>query len=147
MWLFENKLIEKIEDFEHPSIFGFVYKIINKDNGKFYIGKKHLFHTSKKKIGKEQKAKNKLLNIWKDYEYVTKESDWKTYYGSSSSLKEDINKLGKDNFERIILKICYSSKELNYWETSYQFKEDVLFVNSYNDNISGRYFKKDFIKI
>jgi len=82
----------------------------------------------------------------KAFEYITKESDWKTYYGSAKELKEDITKLGFDNFKRNILKICYSSKELNYWETSYQFKEDVLLVESYCDNIAGRYFRKDFIK-
>jgi len=145
MWLYENKEIKSLEDLPEKA-FGFIYKTINIQTEKFYIGKKQLFHTSKKKIGKEQKAKNKLLNIWKDFEYITKESDWKTYYGSAKELKEDINKLGSDNFKRNILKVCYSSKELNYWETSYQFKEDVLLVESYCDNIAGRYFRKDFNK-
>jgi hypothetical protein len=145
MWLYENKEIKVIEDLPEK-VFGFVYKTINKETGKFYIGKKFIFHTTKKKIGKEQKAKNKLINVWKDFEYIVKESDWKSYYGSAKELKEDITQFGKENFERNILKLCYSSKELNYWETAYQFKEDVLLVDSYCDNIAGRYFRKDFIK-
>ena len=145
MWLYENKEIKVIEDLPEK-VFGFVYKTINKETGKFYIGKKFIFHNTKKKIGKEQKAKNKLINVWKDFEYIVKESDWKSYYGSAKELKEDITNFGKENFERNILKLCYSSKELNYWETAYQFKEDVLLVDSYCDNIAGRYFRKDFIK-
>lgn len=140
-----------LDSFEYKEIsdfplnaFGFVYKIVNKTNGKIYIGKKQLYHTSKVKIGKEEKERNKKNNIWKDYKYVTKESDWKKYYGSSKLLKEDIQKLGNENFERWILKICYNSKELNYWETYYQFFEQVLIRDSYCDNIAGRYFRKDF---
>jgi hypothetical protein len=34
MWLYENKIIEKIEDFPEGT-FGFVYKITNNETGKF----------------------------------------------------------------------------------------------------------------
>lgn len=141
----EIKEIKCIEDFP-PESFGFVYKIVNLTNGKFYIGKKYLFHTQKKKLTLTEKFENKKKNIWKDYKHITKESDWKNYYGSNKMLKEDIKQLGKHNFDREILKICNKKKQLTYWETSYQFKYDVLHehVDTYNDNISGRYFREDF---
>lgn len=136
------KEIKDINDFD-LDCFGFVYKITNITNGKFYIGKKYLFHTQKKKLTLTEKAENKKKNIWKDYKKVVKESDWKNYYGSNTVLKEDLKLVGYDSFDREILKFCKSSLELTYWETAYQFKYDVLFVDSYNSNISGRYFRED----
>jgi hypothetical protein len=49
-----------------------------------------------------------------------------------------------DEFNREVLCICNSKLELTYWETAYQCKCNVLFVNSYNDNVLGKFFKKDF---
>lgn len=146
MWLYENKEILKKEDFPENDIYGFVYKIINRTNDKFYIGKKQIFSKTKKKIGKEQKAKNKLLNIWKDYEIVIKEMDWQNYWGSSKELQADVKTLGKENFDKQILKFCKNTTELTYWETAYQFKEDVLLRDSYNDTILGRFYRKTLVK-
>ena len=146
MWLYENKEINTKEDFPEENTYGFVYKITNKVTGKFYIGKKQIFSKTKKKIGKEQKAKNKLLNIWKDFEYVVKEMDWQNYYGSSKELQADVKTLGVENFDKQILRFCKNTTELTYWETAYQFKEDDLFNNSYNDTILGKFYRKTLIK-
>ena len=146
MWLYENKEINTKEDFPEENTYGFVYKITNKVTGKFYIGKKQIFSKTKKKFGKEQKAKNQLLNIWKDFEYVVKEMDWQNYYGSSKELQADVKTLGVENFDKQILRFCKNTTELTYWETAYQFKEDVLFNNSYNDTILGKFYRKTLIK-
>ena len=139
----EIKEIQSVDDFE-KDCFGFIYKITNITNNKIYIGKKYLFHTTKKKYTLAEKAENKKINIWKEYKYVVKESDWKKYYGSNKKLIEDIKILGYENFDREIIKFCYDKRSLTYWETSYQFKYDVLLTESYNDNISGRYYREDF---
>ena len=57
---------------------GFVYLITDKSNGMKYVGKKLL------------KSVRKLppLKGYKRRRTVIKESDWKTYYGSSDAVKE-----------------------------------------------------------
>ena len=39
MWLYENKEVKSLEDLPEKA-FGFIYKTINVQTGKFYIGKK-----------------------------------------------------------------------------------------------------------
>lgn len=143
-WFYKDKEILNISDLPENS-FGFIYEIHNVKLNRKYIGKKQLYHTSKRKIGITEKEENKKKNIWKEYKYVTKESDWKTYWGSNKSLIEDYKNQKGDQFLRTILHICYNKRELTYWEVSYQFKYDVLFNNSYNDNILGKFYSKDFV--
>ena len=52
----------------------------------------------------------------------------------------------KSNFERQILHLCRSKKELTYFETKYQFLYEVLEKpNKYfNDNILGKFYSVDF---
>ena len=40
---------------------GFVYKITNLTNGKFYIGKKSFFHNTNVKLGKKEEASRLIL--------------------------------------------------------------------------------------
>ena len=56
-----------------------------------------------------------------------------------------LNKFSKRvmKFKREILKLCFSKKQLTYYEIAYQCKYDVLETNSYNDNIMSRIFRKD----
>ena len=147
MWKYNNKVINNVIDFGNLSPFGFVYKIEGND-GRFYIGKKFLHFATKKKIGKKQLAENKLKGIRTKIERSTKESDWLNYWGSEPELLKEIQEKGKDNFERIILKVCYSKKELTYWEVFFQFVYRVLHNDkSYNKNIMGKFYKKDFYKV
>jgi len=134
-----------IEDFPN-NCFGFVYKITNKETGKFYIGKKQLSTNRKKKLGKKEIAKLEIKPGRKPTsKRVTAESDWKDYYGSCKPLLQEIKEQGKDKFERTILQLCYSGKQLTYFEVLYQMKYNVLQVDSYNETVLGRYYKKDFI--
>ena len=131
-WFYEEK------PFESDNIgdnYGFVYLIINKTNHKKYIGRKYFwqFRTPR---GKKRKVKS--------------ESDWKNYYGSCPELKEDIDKLGRENFSRTILSLHKTKGKTNFGETSQLFKNDVLTESLdngepafYNGNILGRFYRKD----
>ena len=110
--------------------FGFIYKITNLKTNQYYIGKKNYFF--------KRREKKAIIFV---------ESDWKTYYGSSDLLTADIKKLGKENFKREILEVCYSKAELSYKEVYYLFKYDVLSdTKSYNQNILGKFYKGTYSK-
>jgi hypothetical protein len=139
-WLYKNKEINEISDLPNNA-FGFVYQTTHLPTNKKYIGKKSLMYNLKKKLGKKEKA------LWEGkgrppiYKRVLKESDWKTYYGSHSFIKE----ANKEDLTREILEIAYHKKELTYLECKYQFTLGVLESRSYiNDNILGKFFDKDF---
>jgi len=145
MWLYENKVIEKIEDFE-SEIFGFIYRITNLETGLYYIGKKQLMSTTNVKLGKKEIS---LLPITRgrtpSKKKVIKESNWVDYWGSCKPLHEDVKKLGEDKFKREILMLCKTKKLLTYWEAAFQMKEDVLLKPTYNDTILSHYYRKDFL--
>jgi len=103
---------------EHKLLYGFVYEITNKDNGKKYIGKK--FFWSVKSYQKNKKRKKKKV-----------ESDWQDYYGSSELLLEDLNKIGNEQFDRKILRLCKTKSECAYFEAKYQFDYKVLESDEY----------------
>lgn len=119
MWFYEDK---EIDEAALEGYVGFVYLITNEVNGKQYIGKKLLKKTRTKKVkGKRNKK-------------VVTDSDWRDYYGSNAALKEDVARLGPENFKRVILKLCKSKGTCNYWEAKYQMQHEVLESNSfYND--------------
>jgi len=145
MWLYQNKVIEKIEDFPNET-FGFVYRITNLETGLYYIGKKQLQNKVNKKLGKKELAELPIQRGRKvTKKLVISESNWKDYWGSCKPLLEDLKNLGEDKFKREILMICKSKKLLTYWEASFQMKEDVLLKDSYNETVLGHYYKKDFI--
>ena len=139
-WLYKGKEINEISDLP-PNTFGFIYQTTHVPTSKKYIGKKSLIYNLKKKLGKKEKL------LWEGkgrppvYKRVLKESDWKTYYGSHSFIKE----ANKEDLKREILEIAYHKKELTYLECKYQFVLGVLESKSYlNDNILGKFFDKDF---
>lgn len=146
MWLYQNKIISKIEDLPNEC-FGFIYKITNIQNGKFYFGKKQILSKVNKKLGKKEiAALPTKRGRTPSKKLVVSESNWLTYWGSCKPLLEDIKKLGEDKFKREILVICKTKKQLTYYEIMYQIKEDVLFNdNSYNDNILAKFHRRDFI--
>lgn len=141
-WLYENKQIVDISQLPDTAV-GFVYKITNIEIGKFYIGKKSLASVTNKLLTKKEQSEwNKPGRIPKKKK-VVKESDWKDYWGSSKDLLLEIKQLGKEKFKRDILKICYTKSELTYFEVYYQFEYKVLHVDSYNNNILGKFYRKD----
>ena len=115
-WIYQDKVFtnECIDNY-----IGFVYKITNTNDGRFYIGKKLFTRAGRKKV----KGKTKKIRV---------ESDWMKYYSSSDELNEDVQKLGKNVFRREILRLCKSKSECTYYEAKYQFELSVLLVNTYN---------------
>ena len=146
MWLYKGKQINSIEDLPEGT-FGFVYRTRYIPTDQCYIGKKQLIYNLKKKLGKKEKA------LWEGkgrppvYKRVEKESDWKTYYGSHAEVKKLLKEGGEIKFIREILELAFEKKRLTYLENKYLFTLGVLESKKYfNDNIEGRYFKKDFIE-
>lgn len=74
---------------------GFVYLTTNLVNGKIYVGQ----YTFKR---------NKRMNA--------------NYIGSGTTLELAIEKYGRNNFKRKILKLCYNINQLNGYETFYTLK-------------------------
>ena len=120
-WTYQGKLIEQIPE----EYVGFVYLITNTTNGKKYIGKKlaHFKVTKKPLKGKKNKRRS------------TKESDWRTYWGSSDKLNADIEELGPENFTREILYFCTGRGEMSYLEAREQFDRKVLETDEYYNGI------------
>lgn len=138
MWLYQSQKINSIDQIPEDSI-GYVYQITNLLNNRVYIGRKQLSSSRKAKLTK----KEKLLpeNKRKRFKRVIKETDWLTYWGSSDELKEDIQTLGQENFEREILCFCKTKQDISFYELYFQIKYEVLFTDSYNKNILGKFFK------
>lgn len=146
-WFYKGNEITDITQFPKGTV-SFVYKITHKNSGKYYVGKKILRNVINKKLGKKEIAEYKTKGLKgrpPTKKKVIRESNWKTYYGSNSQLVEDVKKLGFENFDREIIKICFSKKEATYYEVYYQFLYKVLEDPlSYNTNILGSFYKKDF---
>jgi hypothetical protein len=105
--------------------FGYIYRITCLSNGKKYIGKKQFWSNQKRPPLKGQKRSRR----------VTKESDWKKYYGSSNELKEDLQKYGKENFKREILELTTCKWESAYLELMWQLKENAILREDYYNGI------------
>jgi len=77
----------------------------------------------------------------------TKESDWKTYWGSSSHLNDDVLKWGEHRFTREILHYCPSRGVASYLEAREQFERKVLENDDYyNGIINVRIGGSDILK-
>ena len=134
MWLYKDKEINSIEDMPADT-FGFVYLVTHTPSGKKYLGKKQLISNRTLPPLKGSKRKRK----------IQKESDWKTYYGSQTEVKQLV-KESKDmlEFVREIIIFTSTKKQLTYFETKLQFVNEVLENDEYlNSNILGKFFRKD----
>lgn len=119
---------------------GFIYEMSAIIDGKpvRYIGKKNFYSNIKKPLGKKALAMTTDKRL-KKYRRELK-VNYKDYYSSNKILK-DAHKAGVV-IKREILRICYSSTELTYQETKYQFIHEVLEREEYlNANILGRFYK------
>ena len=108
--------------------FGFVYLITNLKNGKGYVGcKQYLMYTRLKE----------------------RESNWKTYMGSSKWLLKDIEEVGKEHFKFEIIAEYKNKRSLRYYELYYQMKFNVLsstFKGTdepayYNSRVGGKFYR------
>ena len=145
MWLYQNKQINELTDMPED-IFGFIYEVTHIPTGRKYLGKKQLISVTKKPLGKKELAGLKDKRA-KTYKIVKKESDWKTYYGSHSEIKSLIKEGKQSEFLREILIFTTNKKLHTYYENKFLFIKEVIEPQSnyINDNIEGRYFRKDFL--
>lgn len=93
--------------------YGFIYKITNLINNKKYIG------------------------------FKTYTKGWEEYMGSSKTLKKDIAKFGKENFQREIIEEGDSLKDLQEKEINHLTKNNVLERDDYyNQSIPHPRFRR-----
>ena len=126
-WLYDNKIVDEAPD----GAFGFVYLITNVKSGKMYIGRKY--------FGKTRRVKKKGS---KRRKVIRKDSDWRTYIGSSKTLQENIQK-NKSLFSFKILAFGKTKGQVNYMEENIHHRFHV--ANSdrfYNDCIGPRRFAR-----
>lgn len=145
MWLYQNKEIKELSDMPED-IFGFIYEVTHLPTGRKYLGKKQLISVTKKALGKKELALLTDKRASKK-KVVKKESDWKTYYGSHSEIKSLIKEGKQSEFSREILIFTPNKKLHTYYENKFLFIKGVIEPDSnyINDNIEGRYFRKDFL--
>jgi len=120
-WTYQEALVDEMPE----GVIGFVYLITNLQNNKKYIGKKlaQFKKTRPPLKGKKRKRRS------------TVESDWRTYWGSSDNLNNDVAEFGKENFTREILYYCTARSELSYMELIEQVNRGVLETDEYYNGI------------
>lgn len=125
MWYYRDGKFDP-KELDPKKVYGFVYIITNKVNGRKYIGKKLFFFKGFKKVNKKRK---RVLN----------ESDWRDYFGSSNAVQRDIDLQGRSTFTREILHLCRSKSECSYFEMKEQIdRRAILSPEYYNDQIRCR---------
>jgi len=133
MWYYNDKQYDETpEEFQ-----GFVYIITELDTGKKYIGKKNFW---KPKVLPKNSKRNRRVR-------TRVESDWRTYYGSNTSLQTLKESKGPENYRRDIIRLCETKGEMSYYEAKAQFDNNVLFSDEwYNEfigcKIHSRHLKK-----
>lgn len=147
-WLYKDKRINDISDFPEGT-YGFIYLTTHEPSGKSYLGKKALHHNFKKKLTKKELAEQTGRGRRSTYTLTSKESDWKTYYGSAKPIIELIKQGKQNDFIRKIIHLAPNKKLLTYYECKYLFQFGVLEHPDewINDNILGKFYSKDFDSI
>lgn len=102
-------------EFDVSEWYGFIYRIVELDTGRHYIGKKQLHATTRKVVAGRKNRKK-----------VVKESKWRQYTGSSTHLNEAIAKKGMENYKFYIESLHKTKASMSYAETRKHILEDVL---------------------
>jgi hypothetical protein len=120
-------------EFDITEWFGFIYRIVELNTGREYLGKKQFFSNRTKAVKGRKNRKHFKI-----------ESDWKKYSGSSIELNKSIELYGKDNYKFLIVSLHKTKGSLHYREVELQVTEDVLRTRLpsgtrkyYNGNISA----------
>lgn len=136
-WIYKNKVLNEIPvDMKY-----FVYQITEISTGKFYIGYKGFYTNRKKKLLKSEISTDKRKS---KFRIETKESNWKEYNSSSKTLSELVLKNPTDFYKEIFI-FCETEKKTKYMEQKWQYKLEVLEKDSFNENIAGKFFRRDLI--
>ena len=124
-WTYNNKPFDSdmIGDYV-----GFVYEVYDTQTEMKYIGKKKFWSKVTRPPLKGKKNKRRSL----------KESDWKSYYGSSEVVKNLVENTGEWRFKRKIIRLCKTAGEMSYYEMKEQIENDVLLKpNEYHNAFVG----------
>ena len=147
-WTYQGRIVNELSDMPEGT-YGFIYKITNGHTNEYYIGKKQVISIRKRNFGKRETAALTDKRM-KRYEMVTKEAKWERYRSSNATVSSWFDKTGNpssaenDKLELKILKFCKSKKSLTYYELQEQFSHNVLAdTHSLNDNLLGKFFRKD----
>ena len=123
MWYYKNEQFDTTpEDYQ-----GFVYLITELDTDKKYIGKKNFWKPKTLPITKTRKRRVRTRT----------ESNWRSYFSSSSEVQQLVESKGEKNYKREILKLCKTKGEMSYYEAKLQFEHDVLLRNDYYNEFIG----------
>lgn len=123
-WNYNHRPFDLTED-ELKEYVGFVYRVTDLTNGVGYIGKKFFWRPKTLPVTKKRKRKIK----------TKVQSDWQKYFGSSEQVKLLVEQ--GTPFKREILRLCRTKGECSYFETKYQFDNDVLLSNAYYNEFIG----------
>jgi len=103
------------KEFNPDDWFGFLYRIIDTETKKEYIGKKQ-FHAHRTK---------KVVNR-KNRKHFTVDSNWKKYTSSSDIINELILEFGKERFVFLIESLHKTKASLTYAEVNQLIMENAL---------------------
>jgi len=154
LWTYKTKPVTEISDMPEGT-YGFIYEDTHIPSGKKYIGRKVLYFERNVRLGKKAlealKEERKILKLRGKTplkKKVIKESDWKTYFGSQKEIMELVKNGTEEDFKREIIEYVATKKLLTYFECKHLFIKEVLENrdNYINDNILGKFFRKDFFK-
>lgn len=109
-------------------VFGFTYCMTHKETGRMYLGAKQLFFWSGPRGGykcSDPRDPEFDKTLWI-------ESDWRTYTGSSKTVKGIVEKEGPQAFYYDVTKLHHNKLELFHGELEEQLEADVL--NATDDN-------------
>ena len=124
-WLLKCKpFAQDYEDLD-PEYVGFVYQITDNETGQRYIGQKRFHKPKTLPITKTRKRRKRTIV----------ESDWRTYFSSSQSIKENVERGLSGRYTREILRFGYSKGDLSFLETKYQIERGVLLSDDYLNGI------------
>ena len=146
MWTYKNEPMETLSSFPQGT-FGFIYRVTHTPSGKAYIGKKVLMYQKKIKLTKKELLEYSHVAGRKPaYKLAMTESDWQNYYGSNKEIVAMLKEGKKDEFKREILCLTSNKKLLTYYECKYLFIYQVLEKPDefFNDNILGKFYRRDF---
>lgn len=160
-WQYNGRTINKISDLpkKEQDAFGFIYCIVLTHGGKSYeyYGRKNFFSVKTKRASqkairergksafrRKKQKKGKNAGEWYYYELTKTEMKWQDYNSSS----KEVLKMIKNGAEptKYIVQIVQEESMMNYYEAKSQFCSSVLEEDRFlNDNILGRFFKKNIL--
>ena len=120
-WHYNGEVYDPAYDEIPEDVLGFIYIITDTESGEKYIGQKRMRKPKTLPITKSRRRRVKTIV----------ESDWRTYYSSSSIINENVAAGRSARYRREILHFGKSKGDLNFLEAKEQFARGVLESDDY----------------